>query len=94
MAQEHEAGILRSARPIFFPVGILVITQVLSSTRIPVGQKEGYSIENSSFSPFLCFFPLKSGSTYVVLSGVFLFIPLVTFMQLPSLSDIYKCAIT
>lgn len=51
---------------IFLPVGILVM-QVLCST----GQKAGCSVKNSSLSPFLNFFPLKSGSNYAVLAGFF-----------------------
>lgn len=76
MAQECVAGILPLVRHIFFPVGILLVTQVLCST----GQKARYSLRNSCLLPFINFFPLKSDSTYAVLDGFFYsihFIPLV-----------------
>lgn len=67
--QECVAGILPLVRHIFFPVGILLVTQILCST----GQKAGYSLKNSCLLPFINFFPLKSGSTHAMLAGFFSF---------------------
>lgn len=53
---------------IFLPVGILVM-QVFCST----GQKAGYSIKNSSLSPFLNFFSFKVRQQPCSASWIFLF---------------------
>lgn len=71
--KERAAKILPSARLIcFFPVGILVITQIFYSTLIAAGQKAEYSIKNSSLPPFLYLLSLASGSIHAVLAGLFL----------------------
>lgn len=60
-------GILPLARNIFFPVGFLLVTQVLCSS----GQKARYSSKYSCLFPFINFFTLKSHSTYAVLAAFF-----------------------